>query len=68
MNTEDVERLFEVSGLVKLPSGSYVKTEVFAKLFREASSKPTYKELVRLDNDKGYIPFFDECKEQGILD
>jgi len=67
MKEEDVIRVFGEATLL-LPSGSTVPAFVFAQLFKDAGSDPTYVNLVDLDGGKlGYKDFFDKCKEQGIL-
>lgn len=57
-----------VGEFIILPGGSRVDAEFFADLFSAAPSNPTYDDLVAIDGgDKGYIPFFDQCKAEGIL-
>ena len=67
MTIDRVREVFGVSEFLQLPQGARVRVEIFAELFNEASENPTYEELVNLDAGKGYIPFFDDCKEKGIL-
>lgn len=45
-----------------------VEIDTFALIFSDAPDSPTYDELVAIDGgDLGYIPFFDQCKAEGIL-
>lgn len=69
MTVEDVQRIFRVTDLLILPNGSQVSVDFFANtLFKGAPSDPTYDDLVEIDGGRmGYISFFDQCKEQGIL-
>lgn len=49
-------------------NGNRVSISFFSALFKEASEIPTHQELCDIDGGKyGYIPFFDQCKKEGIL-
>ena len=51
-----------------LGAGRVVSVSKFTELFSGASDAPTYDELVAIDGGiMGYIPFFDRCKDEGIL-
>ena len=69
----DIRKIFATkislsNDVINLPGGATVPVKVFANLFKNASSNPTYEELVDLDGGKkGYLSFFDECKTEGIL-
>lgn len=53
---------------IKLLGGSTVEVETFAGIFADAPSSPTYNDLMIIDTDtRGYKPFFDECKNEGVL-
>jgi hypothetical protein len=61
-------KIFLPDDTIGLSDGSTVPVDFFASLFAGASDTPTYQELVDIDGGtKGYIPFFDECKVEGIL-
>ena len=71
MTIDDVRRIFAryVGGddLI-LSATNFVPIDSFVILFDSASSNSTYQELVDIDGgDKGYIPFFNKCKTDGIL-
>lgn len=67
MIENDVRNTFNVVDTIDLGNGNKISVEDFCELFKNAKSV-TYSELVNVENGKmGYIPFFDECKEQGIL-
>ena len=67
MTEEEVINLFGRS--FKLPDGSIGNAKSFSNLFSDVSSNPTYDELVNFDNGElGYIDFFDECKEKGLIE
>lgn len=69
MNAEDVKKTFKVVEFIELPNGAFVSVETFADLFSSASSNPTYDELIGIDGGNlGYIPFFDQCKTDGMLE
>lgn len=71
MEKKDVEIIFKEKitfGRIILPDKSFVEVDFFTWLFKDAPSHPTYAELVEIDGGlKGYIPFFDECKKEGVL-
>lgn len=57
-----------VDDVIRLPDGSEVDVDFFASLFSSASDDPTYAELIDIDGGtRGYKPFFDACKAEGIL-
>ena len=69
MTKEDVIRIFGTEH-IKLSSTTNVSAEDFLNIagFSELSSNPSYQEFIDFDNGElGYKSFFDECKEQGIL-
>jgi len=46
----------------------YVRVDRFAALFGSVPETPTYDDFVAIDGGRlGYIPFFDQCKAEGIL-
>jgi hypothetical protein len=72
MTVEDVRRIFApkvVDEYLILPDGSLASIDFFANvLFKDASANPTYNELASIDGGvKGYIPFFDQCRAEGLL-
>lgn len=71
MTMQDVINLFDLrdaDDLIVLPNKATVRAEVFAGLFKGAPTNLTYDELVAIDKGvMGYIPFFDDLKEKGIL-
>ena len=52
---------------VKISENVAVNFDVFYNFFKEVESVSSYKDYINLDNGKGYIAFFDKCKEKGIL-
>ena len=71
MTETDVITVFATkikNGSIDLGGGVTVEIEVFATLFADAPSNPTYDNLMRIDDERmGYKPFFDRCKAEGIL-
>jgi hypothetical protein len=68
MTADNVCTVFGVTDTIKLNETSVVEVDVFAALFSAASESPTYDELVAIDGGiMGYKPFFDQCKENGLL-
>jgi len=67
MTKDDVQSIFNCNDILQITDSISVDTDVFTQLFADASVNPTHTELVALDNGKGYIPFFDKCKAEGIL-
>lgn len=67
MTDKDVIQIFgdrdiQIDKFVSIP------TYKFAEIFKEAPSKPTYDDLIKIDNGKlGYERFLKRCKEKGIL-
>lgn len=71
MTSENVQTVFAtkiIGDIINLPNGSFVDVESFVILFADAPSDPTYNDLVEIDGGNlGYIPFFDQCKDDGLL-
>ena len=69
MTADSVRELFGVFETIHIRKNITVNVEDFARLFADASENPTYDELVNIDieNGYGYKPFFDKCKEEGLL-
>lgn len=68
MTADNVRVVFGVTDTIRLNETSVVDVDVFATLFSAASESPTYDELVAIDGGvMGYIPFFDRCKADGLL-
>jgi len=55
----------EEEEIILLPNAVTVELAVFVDLFENVN--PSYAELVQADEGKGYIPFFEQCKAEGIL-
>ena len=77
VTVDDVKRIFEAKidkGMLKLPDGSFIDVTGFATIFASAPSDPTYDDLMIIDGyvddenpGKGYKPFFDQCRNDGLF-
>ena len=70
MTEDDVRTVFGLkSDTIKINGNVIVDVSVFASLFKDAPTNPTYDDLIEIDGGRlGYIPFLDELKDEGILD
>ena len=74
MTKDDVKLIFaskiqgdKDNGVISLPGGATVPIDFFANRFSSVEI-PTYDNFVAFDGGIiGYIPFFNECKQEGIL-
>lgn len=69
MTDEQVKQVFASkidSNDIRLDDQTWVSVDVFTENF--ASAEPTYSSMVTIDAGiKGYKPFLDACKDEGIL-
>ncbi|MGJ9383247.1 hypothetical protein [Salipaludibacillus sp. CF4.18] len=57
-----------VLDIISLPGGSSVPVSVFKDIFKNVPEIPTYENFMEIDNEKkGYKLFFEQCREQGII-
>ena len=58
---EDIDRQ-----VIRLTSGNKVSINNFLEFFGGINNN--YEDLISAGEKKGYVPFFDELKEKGILE
>ena len=69
MLTEDkVKQMFLLDGdTIVLPNNAVVAVSKFAELFSQVGDNPSYDDFVAENKGKGYLSFFDSCKEKGLI-